>query len=361
MGAPGVKPGLGGRSDRLARQDGSSRNAEQRCARRAARRNQMSRRLGTLDAGASGRAGCRRRQPAVTGRAVPGEGRSGTLNRRASGDHRGWRTAAGGGAGFTGANGVNRAWVGWKRPCRNRDIRDYRQRSGDRYMNLWLAKRRMKRAADRARAVAERSERWSGTVRARAGRAGWRGSSLSLGWRPALRGAQGLKRAKDVPRPTMPSRCDRRFGRACESAAMRSRRTGSMLWEESWVAPVVGCGVEIVVRGRGCHRTSRRLRRSRQLEEVRTRRLMSFARTMCFRRIQRLIVFTLDLRAVWSGPKKPIRGARRAIAIFIDRAGVRLLLLHAQFGQHFDNHARFDFKFPRQLVDSDFLHRWYSF
>jgi hypothetical protein len=43
--------------------------------------------------------------------------------------------------------------------------------------------------------------------------------------------------------------------------------------------------------------------------------------------------------------------------IFIDRAGVRLFLVHAHFGQQIEYDARFYFKFPRQLVDSDLLHR----
>jgi hypothetical protein len=43
--------------------------------------------------------------------------------------------------------------------------------------------------------------------------------------------------------------------------------------------------------------------------------------------------------------------------VLIDRTGMRFLLLHAQFGQHFDDYAGFHFKLPRQLVDSDFLHR----
>jgi hypothetical protein len=55
-------------------------------------------------------------------------------------------------------------------------------------------------------------------------------------------------------------------------------------------------------------------------------------------------------------------GTRQQIAqlerhILIHRAGMRFLLLHAQFRQHFDDHAGFNFKLPRQLVDSDFLHR----
>jgi hypothetical protein len=43
--------------------------------------------------------------------------------------------------------------------------------------------------------------------------------------------------------------------------------------------------------------------------------------------------------------------------VFVDRAGVRLLLLHAQVRQHVENDARFYFKLPRQLIDPDFLHR----
>jgi len=43
--------------------------------------------------------------------------------------------------------------------------------------------------------------------------------------------------------------------------------------------------------------------------------------------------------------------------VLIHRAGVRLLLLHAQFGQHFDDNAGFDLKLPSQLVDSDLFHR----
>jgi hypothetical protein len=43
--------------------------------------------------------------------------------------------------------------------------------------------------------------------------------------------------------------------------------------------------------------------------------------------------------------------------VFVDRAGVRLLLLHAKVRQHVENDARFYFKLPRQLIDPDFLHR----
>ena len=36
---------------------------------------------------------------------------------------------------------------------------------------------------------------------------------------------------------------------------------------------------------------------------------------------------------------------------------MRLLLLHTQFGQEFDDNAGLDFEFPCQLIDSNFLHR----
>ena len=43
--------------------------------------------------------------------------------------------------------------------------------------------------------------------------------------------------------------------------------------------------------------------------------------------------------------------------VLVNRAGVRLFLLHAQAGQHVEDDARFHFKLPRQLIDPDFLHR----
>jgi hypothetical protein len=43
--------------------------------------------------------------------------------------------------------------------------------------------------------------------------------------------------------------------------------------------------------------------------------------------------------------------------LFVDRAGMRLLLVHAQFGQHVDDNAGLHLKLPSQLVNSDFLHR----
>jgi hypothetical protein len=43
--------------------------------------------------------------------------------------------------------------------------------------------------------------------------------------------------------------------------------------------------------------------------------------------------------------------------VFIHGAGVCFLLLHAQLGQHVEYDTGFDLKLPRQLVNSDFLHR----
>jgi hypothetical protein len=43
--------------------------------------------------------------------------------------------------------------------------------------------------------------------------------------------------------------------------------------------------------------------------------------------------------------------------LFIDRAGMRLFLMHAQLWQHVDDDAGLDLKLPSQLVNSNFLHR----
>jgi hypothetical protein len=45
--------------------------------------------------------------------------------------------------------------------------------------------------------------------------------------------------------------------------------------------------------------------------------------------------------------------------VLVNRAGMRLFLLHAQARQHVEDDARFHFKLPRQLINSDFLHRRY--
>jgi hypothetical protein len=41
----------------------------------------------------------------------------------------------------------------------------------------------------------------------------------------------------------------------------------------------------------------------------------------------------------------------------INGTGVRLLLAHAQFGQHVDDSVRGDLKLPCQLIDSNFTHK----
>jgi hypothetical protein len=43
--------------------------------------------------------------------------------------------------------------------------------------------------------------------------------------------------------------------------------------------------------------------------------------------------------------------------VFIDRAGVRLFFLHAQFGEPVQNLMSLHLQLPRQLVDPNLLHR----
>ena len=43
--------------------------------------------------------------------------------------------------------------------------------------------------------------------------------------------------------------------------------------------------------------------------------------------------------------------------LFIERAGMRLLLVHAQLGEQLEYDAGFNFKLPRQLIDPNFTHR----
>jgi hypothetical protein len=42
--------------------------------------------------------------------------------------------------------------------------------------------------------------------------------------------------------------------------------------------------------------------------------------------------------------------------VVVKRAGMRLLLSDAQFWQHVQNHARFDFELAGQLIDTNFAH-----
>jgi hypothetical protein len=43
--------------------------------------------------------------------------------------------------------------------------------------------------------------------------------------------------------------------------------------------------------------------------------------------------------------------------ILVDRAGVRLLFTHPKFREEIENDAGFNFQFPGQLVNPNFLHR----
>jgi hypothetical protein len=58
-----------------------------------------------------------------------------------------------------------------------------------------------------------------------------------------------------------------------------------------------------------------------------------------------------------NGPVRDEAATKFERNVLVDRAGVRLFLLHAQLGQHVEDDARFHFKLPRQLIDPDFLHR----
>jgi hypothetical protein len=75
-----------------------------------------------------------------------------------------------------------------------------------------------------------------------------------------------------------------------------------------------------------------------------------------------VIVMAMAIRGLTAGAQwTRIRAVEAALEfdgnLFVYRAGMRLFLLHAQFGQHIDDDAGLDLKFPSQLVNSDFLHR----
>jgi hypothetical protein len=75
-----------------------------------------------------------------------------------------------------------------------------------------------------------------------------------------------------------------------------------------------------------------------------------------------VVVMTVAVRGLAARQQRTRIGAIEAALefdsnLFVDRAGMRLLLLHTQFGKHVDDDAGFDLKLPSQLVDSDFLHR----
>ena len=75
-----------------------------------------------------------------------------------------------------------------------------------------------------------------------------------------------------------------------------------------------------------------------------------------------VIVMAMAIRGLAAGTQRTrIRAVEAALEfdgnLFVYGAGMRLFLLHTQFGQHVDDDAGLDLKFPSQLVDSDFLHR----
>ncbi len=75
----------------------------------------------------------------------------------------------------------------------------------------------------------------------------------------------------------------------------------------------------------------------------------------CFSFVGYVTISRLRSGPYWRlGPRQPLSQDKRDI--FVDRAGMGLLFLHAQFGQHVDNDARLDLKLSCQLVNSDFLH-----
>jgi hypothetical protein len=57
------------------------------------------------------------------------------------------------------------------------------------------------------------------------------------------------------------------------------------------------------------------------------------------------------------GRLKSVQAAQLYRHVFIDGAGVRLLLGDAQFGEAVQNLMGLDFQLPRQLVDPNLLHR----
>ena len=57
------------------------------------------------------------------------------------------------------------------------------------------------------------------------------------------------------------------------------------------------------------------------------------------------------------GHIEPVQPAQLDGDVFVDGAGMRLLFRHAQFGEPIQNFVSLDFQLPRQLVDSNLLHR----
>jgi hypothetical protein len=65
----------------------------------------------------------------------------------------------------------------------------------------------------------------------------------------------------------------------------------------------------------------------------------------------------LRLRGLRLGHLKTVQTAQLDRHVFIDGAGVRLLLSDAQFEEPIQYFVSLDFQFPRQLVDANLLHR----
>jgi hypothetical protein len=65
-----------------------------------------------------------------------------------------------------------------------------------------------------------------------------------------------------------------------------------------------------------------------------------------------LLLFRLGLRGF-----VPVKPAQLHRHIFVDGAGVRFLFGNPQFGEPFENFVSLDFQLPRQLVNSNLLHR----
>ena len=82
-------------------------------------------------------------------------------------------------------------------------------------------------------------------------------------------------------------------------------------------------------------------------------------RTLLGRRLEivRLVPGSLPASASVLGHVVSVQPAQLDGDVFIDGAGVRLLLGDAQFGEPVQNFVSLDFQLPRQLVDPNLLHR----
>jgi hypothetical protein len=84
-------------------------------------------------------------------------------------------------------------------------------------------------------------------------------------------------------------------------------------------------------------------------------------------RFRRRCVFRLRGRSGWLGffhrrfaaglGRYTVKRAQFDGDVFVDGAGMRLLLRDAQFGKALEDFMSLDFQLPRQLVDANLLHR----